>query len=340
MQLRESEALGIQDYHHRGVRHIHAYLYHGGGNENLGLSLHKLLHLCLFFGRFHPAVNLAQMELRKSLLQRLITFFQILQVHLLALLDQRENNIDLSAQINLPADALIETGELIVKLMQRLNRFSARRQLVYYAHVQIAIDGHRQRAGDRGGGHHQHMGRILALRPELGSLRHSKPVLLVDYRYAKAMESHRVFYHGMRAYQYLDIACSKSVEYLLPFLALDDAGEEFHPDVHALQEIADGLQMLLCEDFGRCHQTGLIAVVQSDEHSHQGYERLARAYVALKEPVHLSAAAHIGPDLVHHPFLGTREFERKMMGVETVEDVSDAVEDVAAVFASLVACVP
>ena len=90
--------------------------------------------------------------------------------------------------------------------------------------------------GDRGGGHHQHMGRILALRPELGSLRHSKPVLLVDYRYAKAMESHRVFYHGMRAYQYLDIAGGKSVEYLLPFLALDDAGEEFYPDVHALQE--------------------------------------------------------------------------------------------------------
>jgi hypothetical protein len=49
------------------------------------------------------------------------------------------------------------------------------------------------------------MGWILALRPELGSLRHSKPVLLVDYRYAKAMESHRVFYHGMRAYQYLEI---------------------------------------------------------------------------------------------------------------------------------------
>ncbi len=97
--------------------------------QYLGLSLHKLLHLCLFFGRFHPAVNLAQAELRKSLLQRLITFFQILQVHLFALLDQREDDINLSAQINLPADALVETGQLIIKLMQCLNRFSARRQL-------------------------------------------------------------------------------------------------------------------------------------------------------------------------------------------------------------------
>ena len=98
--------------------------------------------------------------------------------------------------------------------------------------------------------------------------------------------------------------------------------------------------MLLCKNFGRCHQAGLITVVQSDEHSHQGNERLARAYVALKEPVHLSAAAHISSDFVHHPFLGTRQFEGKMMGVEAVEDISDAIEDVAAVFAALVARVP
>ena len=43
---------------------------------------------------------------------------------------------------------------------------------------------------------------------------------------------------------------------------------------------------------------------------------------------------------MHHPFLCAREFERKMVGIEIMEDVADAVEDVATVFAPLVARVP
>ena len=39
-------------------------------------------------------------------------------------------------------DALIETGELGIKLMQRLYRFSARWQFINHAHVQIAINSH------------------------------------------------------------------------------------------------------------------------------------------------------------------------------------------------------
>ena len=60
---------------------------------------------------------LAQSELRECLFQRFVTFFQVLQVALLAFLDQRKDDIYLSAEINLAADALIETGELGIKLM-------------------------------------------------------------------------------------------------------------------------------------------------------------------------------------------------------------------------------
>lgn len=50
-------------------------------------------------------MNLAQPEFRKRLFQRLVAFFQVLQVALLALLDEREDDIYLSAEINLMADA-------------------------------------------------------------------------------------------------------------------------------------------------------------------------------------------------------------------------------------------
>ncbi len=95
------------------------------------------------------------------------------------------------------------------------------------------------------------------------------------------------------------------------------------------RKVADGLQMLLGKDFRRSHHTCLIAVVQGDEHGHESHERLARTYITLQEAVHLSAAAHIGSNFVHHPFLCSRQFERQMMGIEPVEDVGDAVEDIA-----------
>ena len=184
VQLGETEALCIQDNHHRSIGHIYTNFYYGGGNENLCFALHKLLHLCLLLGRFHLAMNLTQFEFRECLFQRFVTFFQVLQVALLAFLDQRKDDIYLSAEINLAADALIETGELGIKLMQRLYRFSARWQFINHAHVQVTINGHGEGAGDRSGGHHEDMRRILALVPQFGSLRHTEAMLLIDDGYA------------------------------------------------------------------------------------------------------------------------------------------------------------
>ena len=37
VQLRQAEALGLLDHHHRGVGHVHAHLDHRGRNQNLHL---------------------------------------------------------------------------------------------------------------------------------------------------------------------------------------------------------------------------------------------------------------------------------------------------------------
>ena len=79
----------------------------------------------------------------------------------------------------------------------------------------------------------------------------------------------------MGAHQNLDIARSQVGKNLFSLLAFYDASEQFHPDVHSLEKVADGLQMLLGKDFGRCHHTCLITVIQRNEHGHQRHERLA-----------------------------------------------------------------
>ena len=43
---------------------------------------------------------------------------------------------------------------------------------------------------------------------------------------------------------------------------------------------------------------------------------------------------------MHHPFLGPCQFEVQMMGIEPVEDIGDAVEDISPELASLVGGIP
>ena len=58
MELGESEALGIENHHYRGVRHIHTYLDDGSGNEDLRLTTYEALHFLFLLDGFHTSVYL------------------------------------------------------------------------------------------------------------------------------------------------------------------------------------------------------------------------------------------------------------------------------------------
>ena len=81
--------------------------------------------------------------------------------------------------------------------------------------------------------------------------------------------------------------------------------------------------MLFGKDLRGSHDTGLIAVVDGDEHRHQGDERLSRAYITLKQSVHLSAGTRVLADLADHPFLCFRQWERQVVVIEGVEHLTD-----------------
>ncbi len=83
--------------------------------------------------------------------------------------------------------------------------------------------------------------------------------------------------------------------------------------------------MLGGEDFGGCHEAGLTAIVQCQEHAHECYEGLAAADVALDEPVHLVAGTHILSYFFNYTLLGSSEGEREL-GIESVEAVAHMVE--------------
>ena len=107
MQLTEAKALGFENHHDRGVGHIDSNLNDRSGYKNLRFAIDELLHFSLFISRFHFAMYFAQSELWEYLFQNLVTLFKVLEVYLLAFLNQGEYNVNLSALMNLVAYAVV-----------------------------------------------------------------------------------------------------------------------------------------------------------------------------------------------------------------------------------------
>ena len=165
-------------------------------------------------------------------------------------------------------------------------------------------------------------------------------MLFVNHHHAEACELHGVLNDSVRADKNLYFASQESVEHLLAFFAFHNACQQFHPYGHVAQEISDGLQMLFGQYLGGCHDTGLVTVVQCDEHRHEGHECLAASHVALQQPVHLATAAHVLSYLADDALLGSCQFKGQVVVEERVEQFAHTAEHVAAVFAAVIARVP
>ena len=241
----------------------------------------SICHLLFLLFGFHLAVYLAQAELGEDIFQLLKTVFEVLQVKALAFLDEREDDIDLSSLLDLLADAFVERRHAVVIDMGGLDGLASWGQFVDDANIEIAVESHRQGAWNGRCRHHKHMRRVLALAPQLCTLGHAEAVLLVNHHHTEMGKLHGVLNDSMGSYENLHLARQQTVKNLLAFLAFDDARQQFHADVHVTQEVADSLQMLFGQYLRRRHDTCLIAVVQGNEHRHQGYERLTRTDIAL-----------------------------------------------------------
>ena len=90
--------------------------------------------------------------------------------------------------------------ETALSYAYRLHWFAARRQLVYDGDVKVSVQGHSQRARDRGGRHHEYMRRRAVLRPQPGPLVYSEAVLLVDYGQPEILEDDIVLKQGVGAH--------------------------------------------------------------------------------------------------------------------------------------------
>jgi hypothetical protein len=136
-------------------------------------------------------------------------------------------------------------------------------------------------------------------------------MLLVDDRQAELREADLLLDHRVRADDEAGLARGDLGQHLIAFPALPAAGEPGDGDAERREPADELLQVLLGEDLGRRHQRALPAGVDRACRGERGDDGLARADVALQQPVRRHGAREVGIDLGGDAALRARQGERQ-----------------------------
>ena len=189
---------------------------------------------------------------------------------------------------------------------------AAGRQLIDGGDIQIGVVAHGQRARDRRGRHHQHVGlhafgeQLVAQRQPL---RHTKAVLLVDDGQRQLVEFHLALDDGVRAHHQPRLARGNQRQHRAPLFGFLGAGQPGGGHAQWLQPAQQLAKVLFGQDFGGCHQRALPTRVDAQRRRQRRHHGFARAHIALQKPVHGLVQPQVRADLKYHPLL--RACQRK-----------------------------
>ena len=239
----------------------------------------------------------------------------------LAFFDERINDVNLPAGVEVLAQKLRRLRQLRVRPHRGDDPPAAGRQLVEHGNFEVAVNRDGQGARDRRGSHHQHVGHrpLAAAFRQGGALEHAEFVLLINHRQPEPGRGRFVVKQRVRADINLRRRPAKNLRQITAdHFLFPRAGAQRQPHAERLQPTAKHQEMLLGQDLRRRHERGLIPGLHAEQHRRDGDERFARADVALEQSVHRPRRLEIGADFGDGAALraGRREGER---GEEAVE---------------------
>ena len=209
VELRDAEAVGVEDHHHRRVGHVDADLDHGRRDEHVELagaeaapspppSRADVIRPCSRPSRRPAELAGAAAGRRSPRSPSATSSFSDSSISGHTTYAWRPA----ATSSRTRPHALARRRRARVR-PHRSRSASARRQLVEHRHVEVAVDGHRRGARDRGGRHHQHVGdgAVGALRAQRRPLLDAEAVLLVDHHDAERRKRHPPRSAALRADQ-------------------------------------------------------------------------------------------------------------------------------------------
>ena len=314
VQLAQAEALRIFHHHGVGVGHVHAHLDDGGGHQNIALAGGEGRHDGFLVLGLHLAVEHGDAQVGEDV------FLQLLGVggdglaligDLLSIAHQRADDEDLMALVHLLADEGIDALAVILAHGEGIHLLPSGGQLVDDGHIQIAVDDEGQRAGDRGGGEHQHMG-VFRLLAQRGPLSHAEAVLLIGDDKAQTGVLHILRQQGVGADAQVDGTALQVGKDGAALLGTGRTCQQGAGEPQTGEQGGQGLVVLAGQNLRRGHQGALPAILSGEPHAGGSHHGLAAAHISLTQAVHGPLGAHIAHSIVDGALLGTGEGEGQL----------------------------
>ena len=162
VQLREAEAIGVLDDHHRRVRHVDADLDHGRRDEHVDLAAPERVHHRFLLARRQLAVQQPEPQPRELLLLRAARTPRSRPSPRSWRCPPRAGTPRRPACPPRPRRAASRTRASrstgFGPTTRRGDRRAPGRHLAQLRLVEVAVDEHRRGARDRRGRHHEHVG--------------------------------------------------------------------------------------------------------------------------------------------------------------------------------------
>ena len=251
VQLRQAKTIRIIDKHDGGIRHVHAHLYHRSCDEQMCFVGAKSSHHGIFFIRTHAAMQQSHGLIREDAFPMLQLRGGRFALRSLAIFNQRGDDIDLAPGIELRTHKSYNAFG-IIRIAQGRNDFAtACGQLVYNRHIQITVQGQRERAGNGRGRHHQHIGMIATVDEGL-SLHHTELVLLIDNRQPQVCRAILLVKQRMGTHNDTGRRVSTHLRQIIRIIRSRTRAQRY-AHIHPFQQAAEIVVMLLCQNLRGCN---------------------------------------------------------------------------------------
>ena len=324
VELRQAEPFRVLHNHHARVWNVHPDLDNRSRYQKVQLARGERLHHPVLPVRLHAAVQQPDVIRGEDLGGKMVGHpGGCLEIELRRLLDQRVDHVRLTAGLELLPYERVHFVAARLGLDERLHREPPRRKIADGRHVEVAVDGQRERPRNRGRGHDEHVG-MEPFCTQRCALQHTKPVLLVDHHQPQRLEPHVALHQRVRADDQMNRPGLDFGQLFAPCRARGRSGQERHAKPRPLEQARDIQKMLVGQDFGRRHERHLLAVLHGDQRRHERNDRFPRSDVALQEPIHRMRPLQILHDVLERLFLPAREPEGQHASRRLANAVVDA----------------
>ena len=187
MKRWKAEAFGIFNHHNCCIRHVNANLNNGGCNKYAHLAVGKGFHNRFLVLSLHFAVKYSEIIALKFTVCKLLGKFFCAFYIGFVFLNRRANYVALLTTCNCIFNKFIQPFVISWINHVRANSLPARRKLVKYADIKVAVEDKPKRSRNRGGAHNDCV-YVLPLLRKRCTLVYTKAVLFVGYNKRKIVK--------------------------------------------------------------------------------------------------------------------------------------------------------